>query len=179
MAADFAGKKAAAGLAAGGGDSRLAGMGNTYAPVKRVETAKLLVGPQLAAAIELPTYAFASDRFNSESNVSVALSTNTRDGARFSLNFGYCEHGLYYDPTIYFSHTADMMLAGGEDAAGGTFTLGNTTAACKRGDTECVRARRRERTVAAKNAGAVVRGTSVLVQAMAGLACAAMLGLLL
>lgn len=153
----------------------LAGMGNTYVPTKRVETAKLLVGPRLAAAVEFPTYAFASERFNAESNVSVALSTNTRPAARFSLGFGHAEAGLFYDPTIYFAPVDDMALPGGfgggagGDAPGAGGSGANGTAAyCRRGDTECVKARRRERAGAKNAAGSA--GGGLLARALVGLA---------
>lgn len=161
------------------GSGPLAGsLGSSYTPAKRVEAAKLLVGPKLAAAVEFPHSAFGSNRFNAESNVSVVLATNTKDGARFSLSFGYCEQGLFYDPTIYFTHTEDMMLAG-PDGVAQTFSGGAnmTAASCKRGDTECLRARRRERPIT-KNGGDGLRASGLL-QAIAGLACAVLAVLVL
>jgi hypothetical protein len=171
---DGLGKKAAA-----FGDGAMPGMGSSYVPTKRVETAKLLVGPKLAAAIEFPTYAFASDRFTGESNVSVALASSSAHGpvARFSLGFGYCEAGLYYDPTIYFAGTEDMVADGPDAAAAAaagallpTGAAGNATAACRRGDAECARARRRERPVGAGRNAACERAASGMLPALASAA---------
>lgn len=130
------GKKAAVGMG-GLGVGGLDMLGASTGPVKSVSTAKLLVGPNLAAATEFPTYAFSSDRFTSESNVSVVLATHSRDAARFSLTFRYFEQGLFYDPTLFFTHKDDMMLAGSD-----VLPSGPTATLCKN-ETECVRGRRR------------------------------------
>jgi hypothetical protein len=130
-------KKAAAGMASNGLDMLDLATG----PTKRVATAKLLVGPKLAAATEFPTYAFSSDRFTSESNVSVVLAANSKDAARFSLQFGYFEQGLFYDPTVFFSsNTEDMML--GSDA-GTTAALPPSKFKCTGTEADCGRGRRR------------------------------------
>lgn len=124
------------GLVGAGG---LDALGLTTGPVKRVSTAKLLVGPNLAAATEFPTYAFSSERFTSESNVSVVLATG-KDAARFSLTFGYFEQGLFYDPTVFFTHKDDMMLAGNDLIP---LPPPTTLLQCSKNETECVRGRRR------------------------------------
>lgn len=131
------GKKGVAGM--GGLD--MLGLG--AAPIKKVATGKLLVGPNLAAATEFPTYAFSSDRFTSESNVSVALATS-KDAARFSLTFKYFEQGLYYDPTVFFTNKDDMMLAD----TGGVLPSAPTTSLMCKNETDCVRGRRRPSLVA-------------------------------
>lgn len=126
------GKKGVTGIGTGGLDV----LGLSSGPVKHVSTAKLLVGPNLAAATEFPTYAFSSDRFTAESNVSVALATS-KDAARFSLTFRYFEQGLFYDPTVFFTHKEDMMLADS-----GVVPTAPTSMMCKN-ETDCVRSRRR------------------------------------
>jgi hypothetical protein len=106
-----------------------------------VATAKLLVGPKLAAATEFPTYAFSSDRFTSESNVSVVLAANNKDAARFSLQFGYFEQGLFYDPTVFFSTNTEDMMLGSDGAAAAA--LPPSRVKCAGNETECGRGRRR------------------------------------
>jgi hypothetical protein len=130
------GKKGAAGIG-GIGVGGLDMLGLSAGPIKKVSTAKLLVGPNLAAATEFPTYAFSSDRFTSESNVSVVLATNSKDAARFSLTFGYFEQGLFYDPTMFFTHKDDMMMAGSD-----AIPTVPTATLCKN-ESDCVRGRRR------------------------------------
>ncbi|KAF6251971.1 hypothetical protein COO60DRAFT_1555887, partial [Scenedesmus sp. NREL 46B-D3] len=118
-------------------------------PLKRTSTAKLLVGPGLAAALEMPTYSFASSNFTGESNVSIVLAhqpLNGSDGAaRFSLTFGYFPASVYYDPTLYFSNTYDMELtAADESTVPGVGIAGATLAGagCPPGDAQCGRGRR-------------------------------------
>lgn len=133
----LASRKGAAGMAvpgAGGLDM----FGLKSGPVKSVSTAKLLVGPNLAAATEFPTYAFSSDRFTSESNVTVALATGS--AARFSLTFRYFEQGLFYDPTVFFTHKDDMMLSGSDLVPNAPAT----TLMCSKNETDCFRGRRRQ-----------------------------------
>jgi hypothetical protein len=111
-------------------------LGLNAGPIKKVSTAKLLVGPNLAAATEFPTYAFSSDRFTSESNVSVVLATS-KDAARFSLTFKYFEQGLLYDPTVFFTHKDDMMMSGTD-----VIPTVPISTLCKN-ESDCVRGRRR------------------------------------
>jgi hypothetical protein len=124
-------------------------LGARRKPVKRTSTAKLLVGPGLAAALEMPTYSFASSNFTGESNVSVVLAhkpLNGSDGAaRFSLTFGYFPQSLFYDPTLYFSNTYDMELTAADvSAIPGSSGSGATLAAasCPPSDPQCGRGRR-------------------------------------
>jgi hypothetical protein len=142
-------------------------------PVKRTSTAKLLVGPGLAAALEMPTYSFASSNFTGESNVSIVLahkSLNGSDGAaRFSLTFGYFPTSLFYDPTLYFSNTYDMELTAADvSAIPGSSSSGAALAAasCPPGDTQCGRGRRSRATTSGAEAsgpGLVVRLVQILV----------------
>jgi hypothetical protein len=161
------GKKAAVGmggLGAGGLDM----LGMSSGPVKSVSTAKLLVGPNLAAATDFPTYAFSSDRFTSESNVSVVLATS-RDAARFSLTFRYFEQGLFYDPTMFFTHKDDMMVAGAD-----VLPSVPTASLCKN-ETECVRGRRR---VVVQGNGSSMPGAALCLRSLAS-AAAVLLAMLL
>lgn len=160
------GKKGMAGL--GGLDM----LGVNSGPVKHVTTGKLLVGPNLAAATEFPTYAFSSDRFTSESNVTVALATS-KDAARFSLMFRYFEQGLYYDPTVFFTHREDMMLADN----GGAPVAPTTTLMCSKNETDCVRGRRRA-TILANGSSAPGSG-SLRIQALLSAATLLLLTLML
>jgi hypothetical protein len=118
-------------------------------PVKRTSTAKLLVGPGLSAALEMPTYSFTSSNFTGESNVSVVLAhraLNGSDGAaRFSLTFGYFPTSLFYDPTLYFSNTYDMELSVADVSAMpgvGSPVATLAAASCPPGDPQCGRGRR-------------------------------------
>lgn len=120
-------------------------LGSRRRPIRQVNTAKLLVGPGMAAAIDLPTYSFASTNFTDEADVSMVLASNSSDGiARFSLTFGYFPRSLYYDPTLYFSDTFDMELAASDastlpTAAGGSALAG---ANCAPADDKCGKPRR-------------------------------------
>lgn len=162
------GKKAAVGMG-GFGVGGLDMLGSSMGPAKSVSTAKLLVGPNLAAATEFPTYAFSSDRFTSESNVSVVLATHSRDAARFSLTFRYFEQGLFYDPTLFFTHKDDMMVAGSD-----VLPSVPTATLCKN-ETECVRGRRRG--VVAGN-GSSMPGAALCLRSLAS-AAAVLLAMLL
>uniref|UniRef100_A0A383V3L7 Uncharacterized protein n=1 Tax=Tetradesmus obliquus TaxID=3088 RepID=A0A383V3L7_TETOB len=144
-------------------------------PLKRTSTAKLLVGPGLAAALEMPTYSFTSSNFTGESNVSIVLAhkpLNGSDGAaRFSLTFGYFPTSLFYDPTLYFSNTYDMELTAADvSTMPGASSSGVTLAAasCPPGDTQCGRGRRGRATTSAAEAsgpGLAVRLAQMLVAA--------------
>ncbi|WIA30014.1 hypothetical protein OEZ86_000111 [Tetradesmus obliquus] len=144
-------------------------------PLKLTSTAKLLVGPGLAAALEMPTYSFTSSNFTGESNVSIVLAhkpLNGSDGAaRFSLTFGYFPTSLFYDPTLYFSNTYDMELTAADvSTIPGASSSGVTLAAasCPPGDTQCGRGRRGRATTSAAEAsgpGLAVRLAQMLVAA--------------
>lgn len=161
-------KKAAVGMG-GLGVGGLDMLGASTGPVKSVSTAKLLVGPNLAAATEFPTYAFSSDRFTSESNVSVVLATHSRDAARFSLTFRYFEQGLFYDPTLFFTHRDDMMVAGAD-----VLPSVPTATLCKN-ETECVRGRRR---AVVQGNGGSMPGAALCLRSLAS-AAAVLLAMLL
>lgn len=112
-------------------------------PAIRMNTAKLLVGPALAATFKLPTFAFASSEFTGLSNVSVALTNNATDGtARFSMTFGYFTSGLYYDSVIHFSDILDMSVAEAGSLPPASMRAGAT---CLPGDEACVNSRQSSR----------------------------------
>jgi len=114
-------------------------MGPRTSAVKRVNTAKLLVSPNVSMAVEVPPNAFTSNAFTSESNVSVVLASNTTTGAaHLRLTFGYFEQGLYYDPVMYFSNIDDMAL---QDYS--THVNLNMSAHCPPGVSQCRRSMRR------------------------------------
>lgn len=104
-------------------------------PTRKLDNAKLLVGPGLAAAIELPTYSFSSSNLTGLSNVTTVLASNNTDGAaRFILTFGYFTTGLYYDSIIYFDSPLNMDIALEPLLpAGGALGAAN----CSSGDVEC------------------------------------------
>ncbi|KAF8069614.1 hypothetical protein HT031_001731 [Scenedesmus sp. PABB004] len=158
----------------------LAALGSDGAPrrpVKRSTTAKLLVGPGLAGAIEMPTYAFASSNFSGESNVTIALATSANataigGAARLSLTFGYFAQSLYYDPTIYFTDTWDMAIM---DAESGVMPPGSLIApgCASEADPGCAARASRRRGAATSGAAAPARSSA------AGLVAAALAGLAL
>lgn len=151
----------------GSSDPLAAVLGAAAVPVKRVNTAKLLLTPNTSAALEMPTYAFATPRFKGESNVSIVLaSSNSTDGnTRLSLTFGYFESSLFYDPTIYFSHTGDMAFTTFD--ASSYSAARNLSAACPRGDANCHGRRRGPMS----SGGAVpVRGLGMVAASVVGAA---------
>lgn len=120
-------------------DPLAAVVGPRNSPVKRVNTAKLLVSPNMSIAVEVPPNAFTSKNFTSESNVSVVLTSNTTTGAtHLGMTFGYFEQGLFYDPVMYFSNVDDMALQ-----VYSTNVELNMSARCAPGDSQCSRSRRR------------------------------------
>jgi hypothetical protein len=167
------GKKAASALGVLG----LGGLdmaGRSSGASKEVTTAKLLVGPNLAVASEFPTYAFSSSRFTSESNVTVSLDSSNKDpdAAHISLTFGYFPQGLFYDPTMFFSHSQDMLLPSSYVASGVTPTAPAASQNCTGNETDCgtgSRSRRR-----ANSASSQRGGSGMLLQALSAAAALAL-----
>ena len=101
---------------AGLGDFGAGGFGAALlprAPLRRLHSVRLLVGPGVAAALDVPGYSFYGTTWDGESEVGVAMASNTSDGAaRLSLMFSNFPSSLYYDPTLYLTSPVDMELAG-------------------------------------------------------------------